>query len=520
MDTSRRPKASVRLFVAIKFMTLLTIITMLRRSTLIKYHRRPEQVIRSSIFVHTFQPHLQHHRTIKHVRCSSHYNGQYRNFVAPTYAMEEEVDVSDDVQSPSSNSSYDPYDDYDSNAAALNVQYDRDSDFPIDDSLTQLDIYDSPPQIMPSFEIEEEHYNDDITERASNHLVVIDENSPILRGLNANQVEAVTKPICCVTRVIAGPGSGKTRVLTNRIAFLLQQNTRDRILAVTFTRKASNEMQERLHKLIEDQEKFAPSNRRSYINEEFIDSDGSQTATKEATRRVMFGTFHSVCTKILRWNGDYLSSLPSIIDDMSKSQNPNSIVLDGNFHISDPRENVRTLKETLEEYKINIHEEKNLKIDEIMKKINYCKSKLYEGENPFDFSKDKFVTKPMEIAAKIYYRFREKFLSTNSLDFDDLIYLARELLVQHPDVRAGLQRRWQHVFVDEYQDTSVVQVDLIRLLTTNSLFVVGDADQSIYAWRGAYVESLYDFADEFEQFTSEGVSTVYLMENYRYCVCA
>jgi DNA helicase-2/ATP-dependent DNA helicase PcrA len=426
-----------------------------------------------------------------------------------------EEDAYDDAQSSSAFSSYDPYDDYDANAAALLVQYEMDTDLPIDDSVSKLDIYDSQPLVIPSYDIEEEFQDGFYGTETTSDPVVLDDNSPILRGLNSNQVEAVTKPNYCITRVIAGPGSGKTRVLTNRIAYLLQQNSRDRILAVTFTRKASNEMQERLHKLIEEQENFAPSKRQSYINEEAIDSDGTEMATKEAIRRVMLGTFHSVCTKILRWNGEYLSSLPSIKDDMSKSPNPNNIVLDGNFHISDPRENVRTLKETLEEYNINIHEEKNIKIDDIMKLISFCKAKLFEGENPF-LNDNGFVTKPMEITTKIYYRFREKFLSTNSLDFDDLIYLTRELLTNHPDIRARLQQRWQHIFVDEYQDTSVVQADLIKLLTTNSLFVVGDADQSIYAWRGAYVESLYDFADEFKEFSPEGVATVYLMENYRY----
>ena len=506
-----RPKVSVRLFVAIKLMTMLTIVRMIRRSALVKYHTMPHRLAGSTFFVHTFQPHLHHYGTTKNGRCH-HYSGQHRNFVLPAYAVEDDNDLES-----STYSNYDPYDDYDANAAALNVQYDMDADLPIDDTLSQLDIYDSPSQIIPSFDGIEEEYQDDVySAETALQPVVIDEHSPILRGLNSNQVDAVTKPMYCVTRVIAGPGSGKTRVLTNRIAYLLQQNSRDRILAVTFTRKASNEMQERLHKLIEEQEAFAPSKRRSYIEEEFIDSDGSQTATKEAIRRAMLGTFHSVCTKILRWNGEYLASLPSIQDDMSKSPNPNNIVLDGNFHISDPRENIRTLKETLEEYNINIHEEKNIKIDDIVKLINFCKARLYSGENPFDTSRVGFVSKTMEITKKIYYRFREKFLSTNSLDFDDLIYLARELLVQHPDVRTRLQKRWQHIFVDEYQDTSVVQVELIQLLTTNSLFVVGDADQSIYAWRGAYVESLYDFADKFKQFSAEGVSTVYLMENYRY----
>ena len=418
---------------------------------------------------------------------------------------------------------YDPYDDYDPTAAALNVQYDMESDFSIDESLAQLplDIYDDLPLTSSSSEIEEIYANDDSydTEGTSSGPVVIDDQSPILRGLNDNQADAVTKPIRCITRVIAGPGSGKTRVLTNRIAYLLQQNSRDKILGLTFSRKAANEMQERLHKLIEEQERLFPSKRRSYIDEEFIGTNGNDANTEGALRRVTLGTFHSVCSKILRWNGDYLASLPAILNDMSKSPTSNTnIVLNGMFHISDPRENLRTLREILEEYQINLNNEKNVKLDDIMKVIDSIKVQLFAGENPFDkLSGVDTASRKVVIARQVYYRYREKFLSSNCLDFDDLLYLTRELLTHRPEVRTRLQSRWDHIVVDEYQDTSIVQIDLIKLLTTDSLFVVGDADQSIYAWRGAYAESLFDFAKEFHEFSRDGVFTVYLMENYRYC---
>jgi superfamily I DNA/RNA helicase len=211
-----------------------------------------------------------------------------------------------------------------------------------------------------------------------------------------------------------------------------------------------------------------------------------------------------------------LSSLPSVVSDISNAKASN-IFLDSNFHISDPREQTRILKETLEEYNISMTRYPNVKLDMIIKTISSCKAMLYMGENPFvPPKKNEIQTDQMKITTTIYYRFREKFLSTNSLDFDDLIFLTRELLLNYEDVRYRLQRRWQHIFVDEYQDTSTVQVELIKLLTTNSLFVVGDADQSIYAWRGAYAESLYDFEHVFKDFSPDGVATVYLMENYRY----
>lgn len=354
----------------------------------------------------------------------------------------------------------------------------------------------------------------------TSNMVAMDEKSPILRGLNPNQVDAVTKPINSITRVVAGPGSGKTRVLTNRIAYLLQQNSHDKILAVTFTRMAANEMKERLRKLIEEQEIFTPSKGQSYINEEFIGVDGNHIS-KEPLSRVTLGTFHSVCSRILRWNGEYLATLPSVQDDMSKSANPNCILLDGNFRITDPKENERILKETLNEYNIYLSDKKFLRIDQIMNTICCFKSMLSSGKNPFrlkvvDFD---FVPEQVEITKKIYYRFREKFISTNRLDFDDLIYLSRELLVHHPGVRTQLQQLWQHIFVDEFQDSSVAQVELVQLLTTKSLFVVGDADQSIYSWRGACANSLSDFANVFKRYHRKGVSTVYLMENYRYFLC-
>ena len=118
------------------------------------------------------------------------------------------------------------------------------------------------------------------------------------------------------------------------------------------------------------------------------------------------------------------------------------------------------------------------------------------------------------IAAKIYGAYRQTLYSNNAVDFDDLIFLARELLLQHSDVRGHVQRRWSHVLVDEFQDTSRSQMDLVTLITSESLFVVGDADQSIYSWRGAHVTSMSDFADEFRDHPL-GVKTVHLKENYR-----
>jgi DNA helicase-2/ATP-dependent DNA helicase PcrA len=123
------------------------------------------------------------------------------------------------------------------------------------------------------------------------------------------------------------------------------------------------------------------------------------------------------------------------------------------------------------------------------------------------------MSKAKQIVVKVYPLYREYMLRHNCLDFDDLIYYSRDLLLHHVDVRERLQRKWNHVLVDEFQDTSRSQLDLVKLWTSQSLMVVGDADQSIYSWRGAYTSSLSDFDKEFKAWGD--VRTVFLMENYR-----
>lgn len=339
----------------------------------------------------------------------------------------------------------------------------------------------------------------------------VDGNSPILQGLNPSQVDAVTQPVASITRVVAGPGSGKTRVLTSRIAWLLQQKASNhRILGVTFTRKASGEMQQRLNKLLVEQQQLIMS-KSSDIAEETV---GDVKATPAGLERVTLGTFHSICAKILRWNGDHLVSLPSVVDDMSKSSS--RPVLDGTFNIADQGEQIRIIKESLTEANIDL-KSYDLKPLQVLSAVSRCKSILAMGENPFpdENGKKQTIRPVMHIAKKIYFRYREMLLSSNCIDFDDLIYLTRELLLINEEIRDRLQKRWNHVLVDEFQDTSQTQMDLIKLLTSSSLFVVGDADQSIYSWRGAHAGSLSDFEHEFKKYNVDGVSTVYLMENYR-----
>jgi DNA helicase II / ATP-dependent DNA helicase PcrA len=406
-----------------------------------------------------------------------------------------------------------------------------------------------------------------------------------LNGLNPSQVEAVTQPITAITRVVAGPGSGKTRVLTCRIAYLLQQQQQrhyfqddrpsqqqqqrpPRILAVTFTRKAAGEMQERLRTLLvaeaaavttattenTDDDEFMFSGAAaadhaqrlsSLLDKDNTDNDDEgvlvlehqgttlqevDSSTTTITNppgldRVMVGTFHSICARILRWNGDLLASLPSVVDDMQYSSNVT--VLDRSFAICDQSEQLRIIKNCLEGRKIDLKTTPDIKPLEILTAVGQLKTERSTGVMNNNNNNKKPISKIRQIATLIYTDYRQHLLSSNCIDFDDLIQLARELLFHHPPVRQQLQRTWPHVLVDEFQDTSQSQMDLVKLLTSSSLFVVGDADQSIYSWRGANAASLSEFAQEFQTFcTSSGsssssgggggtVNTVYLMENYR-----
>ena len=322
-----------------------------------------------------------------------------------------------------------------------------------------------------------------------------------VHGLNDAQTKAVTQPLHAVTRVVAGPGSGKTRVLTCRIAYLLNNAPHERILAVTFTRKAAGEMQQRLEALL-------TANDNKQADGDNVQEGNENQSYHPDLNRVTLGTFHSVCGKILRWNGDFLATLPSVQQTMLYSPDP--VHLDGSFGIIDQSEQLRILKECLEQGNIDLKNYKDIRPFNVLSAIGKAKSMYAQGENPFALDGKKQLPTLREIASKVYPRYVQKLLSTNCLDFDDLILMARELLDTQPEVRERLQRRWNHVLIDEFQDTSKTQMDLVKLLTSHSLFVVGDADQSIYSWRGAHVGSLQDLEEDFGN-----VNTVFLMENYR-----
>ena len=322
-----------------------------------------------------------------------------------------------------------------------------------------------------------------------------------LENLNNAQVEAVTQPLEGITRVVAGPGAGKTKVLTCRIAHLLQEDSTSRILAVTFTKKASGEMGERLKKIIQDEEGGDKEEMLFSDNNNGLVEEGSVGSMPNGLERVNLGTFHSICAKILRWNGKQLATLPSVQKDMVGSINAAN--LDASFAILDQGDQLRVMKDALKTVGVDLQKEKDLKAQTILNALGKIKAGKVDP-------KEVRKSRALSIAKDIYPLYREQLLASNSLDFDDLIYMTAELLHCNETIRQALRRRWPHVLVDEFQDTSEVQLDLVKMWTSDSLLVVGDADQSIYSWRGAHVESMSDFGSAFPN-----VHTVYLMENYR-----
>ncbi len=433
-------------------------------------------------------------------------------------------------------------------------------------------------------------------------------NIAITGQLNTAQREATLRPRYSITRVIAGPGAGKTKVLTCRIAHLLLDETscanknidREGILAVTFTKKSAMEMERRLRDLLSSAiiQRGLDASMPEFIageGEEIVlhgnadpnDENDTTDISREVMRRTTMGTFHSVCSKIMRKFGMELGNLPSVRstlgltknasgatiaqegmqtassgDDDVVGSNYNNILiqtLDGSFNILDQTDQLRLLKEICQKRNIELKSPtpsssgggNEIRPITVLNAISMLNTKeatkgITRGEDDEDIF-TRMGKRVRKIATEIRLPYQRAKYSQNSVDFDDLILLTRELLLHHPEVREHLHRRWRHVLVDEFQDTSHVQLDLVRLLTTNSLFVVGDGDQSIYSWRGASPESMSDFemvfhnrphgwedlvnhhhdenlsqyierigaGQEHEENTSLKVKSVYLMENYR-----
>lgn len=281
-----------------------------------------------------------------------------------------------------------------------------------------------------------------------------------LDKLNKEQREAVVHtegPLL----IFAGAGSGKTRVLTHRIAYLIEEKGvyPSNILAITFTNKAAREMKERVDKL--------------------MDTSASN---------MWISTFHSACAKILRMNIERLT-------DYKK-----------NFVIFDSDDQEKIVKECLKELNYN---EKNFPPRNVLSVISRSKDQMITAEkfmerNMSDFKMRKF--------ADIYKLYQDKLKKNNALDFDDILLKTVELLAYNEDILKHYQDKFKYIMVDEYQDTNYCQYKLISLLARQhkNLCVVGDDDQCIYSWRGADIGNILNFEKDFS-----GAKVIKLEQNYR-----
>ncbi len=280
----------------------------------------------------------------------------------------------------------------------------------------------------------------------------------ILESLNEAQREAVGAtpgPIL----VLAGPGSGKTRVITHRIAYLIRTCgvSPHRIIAVTFTNKAAREMQERLGRLV----------------------PGS-------VKSLTLGTFHAICARILRTDGKAIGVYP-------------------NFVIYDDTDQLSIVKKALAEADID---PKQYAPHAILNAISAAKSQMLSPQNLLNRSRSYFD----EVVKRIYERYQERLTASNALDFDDLLLKVVQLFHKNRDVLTKYQMRYLHILVDEFQDTNTVQYELIKLIggKSRNIFVVGDPDQSIYSWRFADIRNLLSFEKDYPD-----AKVILLEQNYR-----
>ena len=276
-----------------------------------------------------------------------------------------------------------------------------------------------------------------------------------LNGPQRQAVECTEGPLL----VLAGAGSGKTRVLTYRIAHLIDDMhvAPWEILAITFTNKAAAEMRERLGGLV------GPRSRGMWVS-----------------------TFHSMCVRILRADAERMG-------------------FTRNFTIYDTDDQKRLYKEIMSELDID---PKRFPVNALMNRISTAKNELIV---PGDFAKQ--ASDPVgKVAARVYERLQQRLKAANAFDFDDLLLYAYLLLKHHEDVLAAYQGRFRYIMVDEYQDTNHAQYAICGLLAAkhHNIMVVGDDDQSIYSWRGADIRNILEFEQDYPD-----ANTVKLEQNYR-----
>ena len=337
-------------------------------------------------------------------------------------------------------------------------------------------------------------------------------STDFLAQLNPSQRRAV-EHFCGPLLVIAGAGSGKTRALTFRIANLVlnQRVDPDNILAVTFTNKAAKEMKERIEVLFAEQEAQAKQGKRLSALPEYEQTKLKSQVYKTVTKYLWIGTFHALCSRILRF-------------DIEKFQHPDGYKWTKTFSIFDESD-AQSLVKTIVTKDLNL-DDKKFNPRSVRYAISNAKNQNF---TPDEFEKDQPNYRGRMIA-DVYRRYEKALAENNALDFDDLILIPVKLFQQNESVLGYWHKRFRHILVDEYQDTNRTQYELIRLLTTNgediqrfndwhyrSTFVVGDADQSIYSFRAADFTILMNFQDDFgDGLPDDDTRTmVKLEENYR-----
>ena len=278
-----------------------------------------------------------------------------------------------------------------------------------------------------------------------------------LEKLNSAQILPV-KDTDGAVLVIAGAGSGKTRVLTSRIAYLIQEKRVDpsRILAITFTNKAADEMKLRLEKMVGD------------------------------LGGMWVSTIHSMCVKILRSSISYLG-------------------FEKNFSIYSEDDKERVLKRIISE--MELEPDKFLKLAKIS--ISNAKN---ADLSPKEYKEEHIRSGNIGVITEIFTKYQEELKKSNALDFDDLLIKTLHLFEENPEVLSYYSDRFLYVHIDEFQDTNVVQYKIAKLLSSRhgNIFVVGDDDQSIYGWRGAKISNILGFEDDFR-----GAKVYKLEQNYR-----
>jgi DNA helicase-2/ATP-dependent DNA helicase PcrA len=278
----------------------------------------------------------------------------------------------------------------------------------------------------------------------------------LLGGLNSQQQQAVMAGLGPVL-VMAGPGSGKTRVLTQRIAFLIgKMGVRPyNILAVTFTNKAAQEMETRVINLL-----------------------------GESARGMTLGTFHAICARILRREAEHLP-------------------FNANFVIFDEDDQLGLVRRVISELNLD---DKQYRPLAVLNSISNAKNELIlPDEYPQQTYRD-------EVVKRVYIGYQQLLLTNNGVDFDDLLLYTAFLLDDNPAIRNRYARRFEHVLVDEFQDTNLAQYILLKRLSSyhNNIFAVGDADQSIYRWRGADYRNVLRFEQDYPD-----AQLILLEQNYR-----